>query len=126
MKKIRILQKIRFEPYSEEFGRAGFDICPVFKRGILRKIYIQKRYQGTCEEFILDLSEELPNDKIRSFELNSDIDDPYVWHEFWCEEHKTICHRLYAPIGTNAIEFNVFFGDLIEIKFVKEEGVEGI
>jgi len=124
--KISLDDKIYYTPVTEMWGRAEFDICPVFKRGYLRQIHIIRRQQETKEEFVLDLERELNPSRIREFSITSEYGVekplPKIWRNFWCIVHKTISFSVYVPVDTNTIKFTPhFFLNSLDIIFTKGE-----
>lgn len=106
---------IQFDDMHPMYGRAEFQICPIFKYGKLKKVIIYRVQQETNEIY------EIKAQGQKEFQICSwqhkGVDNPNIWREFWCKEHKTICHEVYVPKDTNTIEFESLssFG----IRFVK-------
>ncbi len=113
---------IEYKPLHKEFGRAEFQICPVFKNGIMRELFIYRKQQGTNEIYKIDLKKI--NYKAIVFAIESwthKTDPPSIWQEAWCIDHKTIMHEVYVPDNTNQIRFRLHFGDSISILFEAKE-----
>lgn len=108
---------IRFKPMHDRYGHAEFEICPVFKYGKLKKIFVFRRQQETSECYEIEAQGQ------KEFQImtwtHKGFDVPNIWMEFWCKEHKTICHRVYVPKQTDIIVFDNLstFG----IRFDKEK-----
>lgn len=114
--KITSEDKIKYVPITEKYGRAEFEFCPVFKYGKMKKIFIYPRQQE------VDYYYELETNNQKQFQITSWIhktDSPKIWIEYWCKEHKTICHRVYVPNNTDTLEFESL--SVFEIRFVKGE-----
>lgn len=106
-KKIKIvkLKPDEFIEYSwkhSSYGRAEFDICPVFKYGKLKKMLIYPRQQETdvgCYE--IDCYNQT------TFTISSwthkGIENPWAWRYFFCKEHKQLEMSVYVPPMTNKI-----------------------
>lgn len=109
---------IKFEPMHKDYGRAEFDICPVFKYGKLRKVLVFRRQQETNEVYEIEAQGQ------KEFQIatwtHKGFENPYIWRNWWCKEHKTIAFSVYVPKGTNIMNFDSLsaFG----IRFDKEEG----
>lgn len=113
---------IKYKPLHKCFGRAMFQICPVFKNGIIRELFIYRRQQDNHEIYKIDLKKI--NYKANTFHIESwthETDSPRIWRESWCKDHKTIMHEVYVPNNTNQIKFNLHFGDTISILFEAKE-----
>ena len=91
---------IKFEGVVQNYGRAQFMICPIFKNGKIRKVFIYPRQQPNAKHFYvfenemngwegLDLGECMYAEKKLSF--------PHVWVTHWCKEHKCHSMLLYVP-----------------------------
>ncbi len=121
LKEITFNDKIFFIWLTKMYGRAEFQFCPVFKRGIMTDLYIYRRQQPQEPEqgYHIDLSKD-PHWKIDCFSLESEIyfDKPDTWRNFWCKEHKTISFETYVPSETKFIQFEGF-SDNIRIQFRK-------
>lgn len=55
IKEIKIKDKIKYKAIDKVYGRAEFQICPVFKYGYLKEIFIYRLQQNKDEAFHLDL-----------------------------------------------------------------------
>ncbi|MEK0338014.1 MAG: hypothetical protein QQN41_11330 [Nitrosopumilus sp.] len=107
---------IKFDPIHKRYGRAEFDICPIFKYGKLKKIFVFRRQQETDECYEIEAQDQ------KEFQINTwthkGFDNPNIWMNFWCKDHKTICFRVYVPPRTNIIEFDSL--STFEIRFDRE------
>jgi hypothetical protein len=115
-------EKIKYNPIHERYGRAEFAICPVFKRGILKEIFLYRRQQDIDESYHIDLI-KLGYLKTRCFDISSwshKTEDPKIWRNPYCKEHKCVSFWVYVPNNTNTIEFGYHFGEAISIRFVGE------
>lgn len=117
---IKLSDKIKYKPITQRLGRAEFVICPIFKYGYLREIFIYRVQQETSEIYHLDLEKELNGSRINVFHITSwthKRDEPSIWQNFWCKKHKTISFEIYVPNNTNMIEFDFHFGNDLTIRF---------
>ena len=109
--------KIPFKDMHEKWGHAEFHICPIFKYGKLKKVMVYRAQQETNECY------EIPAFGQKEFQIytwkSEGFEHPNIWKEFYCKEHKTICHEVYVPRGTNVIEFDSL--SVFGIRFVKKE-----
>lgn len=108
---------IRFKPVHEKYGRAEFDICPIFKYGKLQKVFVFRRQQETDETYEIEAQGQT------AFEistwLHKGFEHPRIWRNWWCKEHKTIAFSVYVPPQTNIIKFDSL--STFEIKFDRED-----
>lgn len=110
-------QDIPFSCGDSNYGRAEFVVCPVFKRGIMRELYIdpkqQPKYFG--EWFKVDLQ----GIRIKSLSLSGYpvAKDPRVWNSFWCKEHKCYSLELYVANNTSSLTVVTHFGDNVTLEF---------
>ena len=114
--------KIKYTYRTPHLGRAEFEICPVFKRGYIEKVYIYRAQQYEEQSaYVLDLK-KLGLRRTNTFDITAWghlTDEPRVWRNYWCKEHKAICFETYVPNGTDIIEFDYHFGNSLTIRFVK-------
>lgn len=117
LKELRNGDEIHFTPITKEYGRAEFSFCPVWEDGRFLELWI---YPLT-----------LPDAKQRwvvraagrqAFMVNSWIHKgmglPWHWIFYWCEEHKCMAFRSYAP--DEATKFTVhMIGNDLSIYFDK-------
>jgi hypothetical protein len=121
--KLKPKDKIKFVPITERWGRAEFEICPVFKYGYLREIWIVPRQQEIHDtRYLLEIPKEF---KTREFSITAwthkNIDLPDIWRNFWCKEHKTICFETYVPNNTNVLTFEIYHLTGVNLRFDKED-----
>lgn len=101
--------KVFFRAMSPQYGSAEFEFCHVFKRGKLQTVYVYPKQQ------------EVPNIYYRidchgrsEFCIGSwshkGIDEPRVWRQFYCRDHKGFVMNVYVP--KNANHFVVGYGDI--------------
>ena len=95
---------IRFAPMHKDYGHAEFDICPVFKYGKLKRVFVYRRQQGTNEAYEIEAQNQ-KEFSISTWE-HKGFDIPRIWRNWWCEDHKTITFSVYVPKQTNIIEFS--------------------
>ena len=117
--------KIKYVPITKRLGRAEFNFCPVFNRGKMVKLLIHRMQQEAKEQYELNL--EKLGYGVTSFGFSSwthkGIDEPYVWQNWWCKEHKCVSFCVYVPNNTNTIEFDYYFGCDLTIRFVAKNEV---
>lgn len=118
-KEITLDDVITYTWKTPMYGRAEFQLCPVFKRGRMTDLYIYRRQQPQEKEqaYHIDLSKDV-HWKIACFTIDAQLyfDNPHTWRNFWCKEHKTISFETYVPSNTNIIQFHAF-SDNIQIQF---------
>jgi len=116
-KEITIKDSIKYDWLHERYGRAWFMICPVFKYGYLRNVFLTARSQereNNNWKLIIDNYLKVNQFQIESW---SDKKDPHNWLNQWCKDHKTIMRMVYVPDDTDKIEFEYHFGELLTIRF---------
>ena len=95
---------IKFEPMHKDYGHAEFDICPVFKYGKLKKVFVYRMQQETNEAYEIEAQNQ------KEFQISTwthkGFDKLSVWRNWWCKNHKTISFSVYVPIQTNIMEFS--------------------
>ena len=110
---------IKFDPMHKDYGHAEFDICPVFKYGKLKKVFIYRRQQGTNEAYEIEAQNQ------KEFQISTwehkGFNTPRIWRNWWCKDHKTIAFSVYVPKQTNMIEFSSLssFGILFDKEDLK-------
>ena len=111
---------IKFEPMHKKYGRVEFEICPIFQYGKLKKVLVFRRQQETNECYEIEAQDQ------KEFQIMSwthkGVDNPNIWRNFWCKDHKTICFNVNVPNNTNIIEFSNL--SLFGIQFDKENSDE--
>ena len=105
------------------WGTAEFGICTHFVRGRLTELYLTRQQQPDEKEkgYYINLKEDFPNFRVTCFMIcawSHKTADPRIWRQWWCKEHKAICHETYVPRNTDTIEFDLTLGDTLEIRFV--------
>ena len=107
---------IDYKPLHKDYGRAEFQFCFIFKYGKFKRIFIYRKQQETNESYEIEAHGQ------EQFQITSwthKTGKPYIWNEFWCKKHETICHEVYVPDNTDRIEFESLSN--FEIRFVKKE-----
>lgn len=114
---------IHYEPYTEEYGMAEFEICPIWRRKafwkkkVLVKVLIYPRQQPNAKCFY----EIIPSnhywngisfgcyfnieDKVRN-----QIENPNIWTSYWCKKHKCHSFRFYPPRSATKIQISTSLG----------------
>lgn len=116
-KTIKITDTIPYQPIHPQYGRAEFQICPVYKNGYIKQVHIYRQQQTTNETYILHIDKGI---KINTFSITAwthKTEPPSIWRESWCKDHKTITHEVYVPDNTNKISFAYHFGNTLDIRF---------
>lgn len=95
----------KFE-WQSETSTAQFDICPIWKGGLIKEVYIYPVDQPGAKHYYYAKSEEgfegidfehlhYKYDTIKG--TQSRINFPVVWKTYWCKDHKTQAIRFYVP-----------------------------
>lgn len=98
---------------DRELGVAEFGFCVVWKRKLIREIWVQPVQQANQDLYHLDLNSER-----LQFETYPENGHPSPWLYSWCNEHKCMNIRVYCPPETKYLYF--FRGSTFEILFSKE------
>lgn len=107
-------ENISFVPMTKEYGRAEFCICPIYKRGKLRQMYITPQQQPDAKNnYLID---DIHSDSFTVRGASYDSKYPLIWIHGWCEEHKTQFFRLY--VDENSKHFSVSKLSTLSIDFV--------
>lgn len=117
---ITINDVIKYQLLHPSYGRAEFEVCPVFKHGKMTELFIYRRQQDTSDIYRLVIPQAMKIDRFHIESLNNE--QPHTWMEMWCKLHKTITHKVYAPNGTSQISFGFHCGDTITIRFEDTNG----
>lgn len=114
-KEIKFGDRINYQPRHKDYGRAEFTLCPVFKRGIIRILYIFPKQQesNTCYKLVLPTPSRFRCLWFSTFPDRS----PYIWHTGWCKEHKCYSLEFYVPVGCDYFDIGANFGDTITLSF---------
>ena len=123
LKEITYKDKIKYKDRTERLGMAEFLFCPIFKYGKMDKLLIYRLQQESKGSYYIDFSKL--GTKITLFNFTSwthkGIEEPNIWLNQWCNDHKTISFRVYVPRNTDTIEFEIFSGEELEIRFVSSD-----
>ena len=106
--------EVKFTALTKNLGRAEFLFCPVYKRGLLKEMYIHPLQQENVKNYYKIIIEE----KTVSFNIDSYVhkmDSPMFWWWSWCKDHKANCFRCYVPSNSNC--FKVEKGSWLMITF---------
>ena len=83
-------------PGGNNIGRAEFAICPIWANGRLKGAYITRAQQRELGYYFV----KLHGDRI-SFNSMTHRgivkQEPWIWLQGWCKEHKTQSCRIYVP-----------------------------
>lgn len=104
---------IAYEPFHPQYGRAEFQICPIWKRGRIVECWVYPRQQVRAERDVCWHLEASSNGlTLGGFGRH----EPKLWHIGWCKEHKTATYSVYVPDGTNELQITVL--DSLSFRFV--------
>lgn len=92
---------VKFTNCTQEYGRAEFICCPVFKRGKLKEFYIWPSQQPDAKYYYKVIFKYPPIDFSVCSWSHLGIDNPNIWLHSWCEKHKCHSFRLYVPTQSN-------------------------
>lgn len=103
-------------PGGSSLGRAEFSICPVYRYGKLKEMYIFPNQQRDVDTYYKAVFNYAPLD----FSIQSwvGLDTPKIWLHYWCKLHKCAGFRLYVP--TDSKYFDVHFLSGFSINFGKD------
>jgi hypothetical protein len=98
-----------FEWMTEQYGRAEFVICPIWKGSSIKEVFIHPAQQPDAKHYYhikgnwkgISFGDLLFNyDTIKG--VQSKLNSPKVWMTMWCKEHKCQSFRLYVPRNSNS------------------------
>lgn len=100
------LTKVKLQPdkeypfmaRTEEYGRAEFTACFVYRYGKLREVYLYPRQQPDAKHYYHAKFEYPPLDWSISSWTHKGLSEPKVWLGGWCKEHKAQFIRFYVPL----------------------------
>lgn len=113
--------RIYFTALTKEYGKAEFNICPVYKRGKLKKLYLYPRQQPYAKEFFVYTFNSPPLDWSILSWVHQGLDEPFIWLHYWCKEHKCASFSVYTPPQAKYFEvhalsnFSINFGKRPEL-----------
>lgn len=123
IKEITFNDKIQFDALHPSYGRAEFIICPVFKYGYMKELYIQpiqqERNDG-IQSWVIKIGSEF---RLTTFSIRGWVhrgQEPRIWRQWYCKEHNTIAHEFYVPDGTDTLRFSLHFGNSVDIILDKD------
>lgn len=118
-------QKYPFIAKTDRYGVAEFCVCPVYKYGKLVEFNMFSQQQEKQSHYQYKFDYKPLDWSIRSW-THKGIEQPYIWINFWCKEHKCSSFRFYVPKNANHFtvstlsNFSIDFGyenpDLLEEK----------
>jgi hypothetical protein len=118
-KKIKIGEEISFIWMHPTKGWAHLDICQVWKRGRIEKIFIVPRQQDNA--FIFSFA---PPKDYKATELNISSygceEEAQVTSNSYCDVHKAINTSMNVPKGSNYFKLSLHFGNSICMEFHKK------
>ena len=123
-RRIAIGDTIHYTPKTERYGRAEFTLCPVFKYGYLRELYIYPRQQPDIQMndtyFKLSLNDlKIEVIDFSAYGLADFYDFPRFWTTNWCKEHKCYSLTFYVPTEANMFTITTHFGNTLSFEFRK-------
>lgn len=126
-KKIKLGEKIHFKWMDKDnggrsLGWAYFQVCQVWKRGKIEKLYIYPMQQRS-EDYLVY---ELPKDhRTTEFHLSSytfNDSDAVITSNAYCKEHKAILSTIRVPKESEYFELALHFGNSVCMNFHKSRG----
>ena len=117
---ISIGDTIEYIPATPNYGRAEFQICPVFRRGYLRECYIYHLQQENITQYHKLI---VPDDlKINVIYFSCfPPDNVKIWQTFWCKEHKSHSLELYVPDNRHSFTIETHFGNTLSFNWPDKE-----
>ncbi len=110
---------VTFKPITEKYGRAEFFICPIWKRGKIKELFIYPVQQPDAKNYFV-----IKSGFSDSLCINSEAykEEPRIWITGWCKEHKTTFLRFYVPKDCDF--FTVRSLSSLDIRFGKKKEVK--
>lgn len=87
-------------------SQAQFDVCPIWRYGLIREVFIFPVDQPDAKNcYIVKSSQGFEGLDFGQFFYEYDtvrgkqhrVNFPIIWKTYWCGEHKTQAIRLYVP-----------------------------
>ena len=101
---------------GQSYGRAEFALCPIWKRGKIKELFIYHKQQRDIEFYYKIESGYADLLMIDSW---VGLESPKTWAHIWCKEHKTQTILVYVPNNSNY--FQITIGSGISINFGKDK-----
>lgn len=117
-KEIKLGEKIHFNWMDKGgFGWAYFDVCQVWKRGRIVKIYIIPRQNSSGLPdmvFIPDKEDKLTSFGVSSYNCDSEAT---IRRISYCKHHKALNVSMSVPKNSKYFELGYHFGDEISMEY---------
>ena len=93
-------------------------ICPVFRYGVMRELYIDPLQQPQYEADMFRVELEGRRITVMSYSGYPLLEcDRRVWKSSWCRDHKCYSLRMYVGDGVNTLIPALRFGSEINLEF---------
>lgn len=99
---LKLKDTISYKDIHPSYGRAEFEFCPVYKKGKLVEIWITPAQQETNKRYRIKMTYQPYSWQFTSW-THKGIENPRIWLQYWCKEHKALCMRVYVPPKTSKI-----------------------
>lgn len=118
LRELRNGDEIHFTPITKEYGRAEFNICPIWENGQIVKVYIYPMANPDAEEYWVIKTPGRQQFRVDSW-THKGMNRPWHWLFYWCTEHRCMSFRSYAPDG--ATKFTVRVTSDVSIYFDRDQ-----
>lgn len=110
LKKINLTgqDSISFEWRSDNYGRAEFAVCPIFKYGKMVEVHIYPKQQPNAKHYYVWKG----NAEGLYFQGYEGLENPKIWITSWCKEHKCHSFTMYVPTDSKFMWINFSLGRL--------------
>ena len=91
-------------PGGSNLGRAEFQICMKFKRGIVSEFWVYPKQQRDVSEYWHFIGGNI----CFTFTAYEGLESKGPWRVMWCKEHKAVSMSIYAPPESKYIEISQY------------------
>lgn len=120
MKEIRLTEKVlvdgdrvNFTGFTEQYGRAEFAFCAIWKRGRIVTLYIYPMQQAYAKHWYR-VESRADGLAVHSW-THKGMENPWIWRHVWCKDHKCMCFHAYVP--SDATHFTVQTMSTLRVNF---------
>lgn len=105
---------VPFVERTSRYGRAEFDVCSRYERGLLRRVFVTAHQQEHQGNWVLEMVGTVRNFDIETY--GTGLTHPRIWFGGWCKEHGAVWMRMYVPDGSSRLLVHQS-GDTCRIEF---------
>ena len=122
-KEIKLGEEVNFKWKSPRYGWAYFDVCQVWYRGKIKKLYIISRQMEENINFIYDVDDDFKAQALNISSYTFNNSDACVTENRYCKEHKAVMSKVRVPKESEYFTLCLHFGDTICLDFHKRDAL---